>query len=234
MSLEGKKVIVTGCTGALGAVLVRRFLDDGLMVAGSYRNPKELSMLSDPDGSRTVSVQADVAIENEVQRLFDTVIKKFGTIDILVNTVGGFLPSKSIPDVTVEEWDRMMNINLKTTFLCTREALRRMKDKPYGRIINISAMVGIYPSPGKSAYAISKSAVSLFTQIAGQEQKGTGITVNAVAPSIIDTPANRLSMPSQDFSKWVKPEHITDIICFLCSDAASDVTGSTIKAFGGI
>jgi NAD(P)-dependent dehydrogenase (short-subunit alcohol dehydrogenase family) len=109
-----------------------------------------------------------------------------------------------------------------------------MKNQKYGRIVNISAMVGLNPSPGRSAYAISKSAVSLFTDIVGQEQKGSGITINAIAPSIIDTPANRISMPEEDFNRWVKPEHIADIICYLCSEAASDVTGTTIKAFGGM
>ena len=234
MSLSGKIAIVTGGTGALGSAVVRRFLDEGIKVVVSHRNPKELGGFPDSVRSRISLVQCDVTIESDVQRLVDTAIKMFGKVDILVNTVGGFLSSKPIPDVTVEEWDRMMSINLKSAFLCSREALRRMKGQNYGRIVNISAMVGLYPSPGRSAYAISKSAVSLFTEIAGQEQKGSGTTINAIAPSIIDSSANRQSMPDEDFSRWVKPESIADIICYLCSDAATDVTGTTIKAFGGL
>jgi NAD(P)-dependent dehydrogenase (short-subunit alcohol dehydrogenase family) len=234
MSLAGKIAIVTGGTGALGSAIVRRFLDEAIKVIVSHRNPKELGGFPDSVRSRISFAQCDVTIESDVQRLFETAIRTVGTVNILVNTVGGYVPRKLVPDVTIEEWDRMMNINLKSTFLCSREALRRMKGEKYGRIINISAMVGLHPSPGRSAYAISKSAVSLFTEIVGEEQKGSGITINAIAPSIIDSSANRHSMPDEDFSRWVKPESIADIICYLCSDAATDVTGTTIKAFGGL
>jgi NAD(P)-dependent dehydrogenase (short-subunit alcohol dehydrogenase family) len=234
MSLRGRRAIVTGGTGALGMVVARRFVDEGMKVSISCREAKELERFSETVRSLILGVEADVTIETDVQKLFEAAGKTMGKLDILINAVGGFLPRKPVDDVTVEEWDRMMNINLKSTFLCTREALRRMKDQKYGRIVNISAMVGLHPSPGRSAYAISKSGVSILTEIAGQEQKGTGITINAIAPSIIDTTANRQSMPNEDFTKWVKPENIADIICYLCSDAASDVTGTTIEAFGGM
>jgi len=234
MSLEGKRAIVTGSTGELGIVIVRRFLEEGMKVAGTYRNPNDLSKFPEPMRSQILLIQADVTDELDVQRVFDSAMRDIARVDILVNTVGGFLPRSAITDVTSEDWDRMMKINLKSTFLCTREALRRMKNQPYGRIVSISAMTGLIPSPGRSAYAISKAAVSHFTEIAGQEMKGTGITVNAIAPSIIDTPSNRKSMPKEDFSRWVKPENIADVICYLCSDGASDVTGTTVKAFGGI
>jgi NAD(P)-dependent dehydrogenase (short-subunit alcohol dehydrogenase family) len=234
MSLSGKSAIVTGGTGALGLVVTSRLLKEGAKVVVTYRNPKELDSIPESVRSRIVFNQADVTKEPDVQQLFTSAVNSLGSVDILVNTVGGFLPRKSIPEVTVEEWDHMMSINLRTSFLCSREALRLMTGKLYGRIVNISAMAGLYPSPGRSAYAISKSGVSLLTEIAGQEQKGTGITINAIAPSIIDTTANRKSMPHDDFTRWVKPENIADIICYLCSDAASDVTGTTIKAFGGM
>lgn len=234
MSLNGKSTIVTGGTGALGMVVIRRFLDEGIKVTASYRDSKELSIVPDNVRSRISFVQADVTIENDVLRLFETASKVDAKLDILVNTVGGFLGRKPISEVTVEEWDRMMNINLKSTFLCSREALRHIQGHLYGRIINISAMTGLYPSAGRAPHAISKAPVSLLTEIAGQENKGSGITVNAIAPSIIDTPANRKSMPGEDYRRWVKPENIADIVCYLCSDAARDVTGTTIKAFGGI
>ena len=118
MSLKGKRAIVTGSMGALGMVITRRFLDEGLKVVGTYRNLKELSGLSNSVPQHIVQIQADVTIETEVQSMFETVIRTMGGIDILVNTVGGFLPRKPIPDVTVEEWDRMMNMNLKSTFIC--------------------------------------------------------------------------------------------------------------------
>jgi NAD(P)-dependent dehydrogenase (short-subunit alcohol dehydrogenase family) len=234
MSLKGKTAVVTGGTGALGTAVVRRFLDEGMIVIATYRDPKELVRLPDSGHAHLSALQADVTKESDVRKLFENAVQEMERIDVLVNTVGGFLPRKSIADLTADEWDGMMNINLRSTFLCSREALRLMKNQSYGRIINISAMVGLNPSAGRSAYAISKSAVSLLTDIAGQEQKGSGITINAIAPSIIDTPANRQSMPNEEYRRWVQPDHIADIICYLCSDAASDVTGTTVKAFGGM
>ncbi len=234
MLLKGRRAVVTGCTGALGSVISRRFLSEGLKVVGSQRNQKENVKSSISSESNLMLVEADVTSESGVRVLFEKAVEKMGGVDIVVNTVGGFLPKKGLTDVTLEEWNRMMDINLKSAFLCTREALRKMKGQPYGRIVNISAMTGLYPSAGRAPYAISKAAVSLFTDIVAQEQKGTGVTMNAIAPSIIDTEANRQSMPGEDYARWVKPEHIADIICYLCSDAANDVTGTTIKAFGGV
>ncbi len=230
MSLKGKTVLVTGGTGALGLVIAQRLSNEEARVSVSCRNAKEIDRFPDPYRRHIQAIQADVTVESDVTRLFD----KAGTLDILVNAVGGFLHRTEITDTSLEQWNGMIDINLKSTFLCSREALRRMKGKKYGRIINISAMTGLRPSPGRAAYAISKAAVALFTEIAAQESKGTGITVNAVAPSIIDTAANRFSMPDEDHNAWVKPEHIADAICYLCSDAANDITGSIIKAYGGV
>ncbi len=234
MSIKGKSAIVTGGGGALGRVIVARFIQEGVKVACSYRGESNSSSLRELSNAGVVAVEADVTKEPDVVRLFDEAARSCGPVDIVVNTVGGFLSRKPLDEVTVDEWNRMMDINLRSTFLCTREALRRMRGRTYGRIINTSAMTGLFPTAGRAPYAISKAAVSLLTDIVGQETKGTGITVNAIAPSIIDTPANRQSMPDEDFRRWVKPENIAETVCYLCSDAAADVTGTTIRAFGGV
>ncbi|HTP13543.1 MAG TPA: SDR family NAD(P)-dependent oxidoreductase [Bacteroidota bacterium] len=234
MSLIGKKAVVTGSEGGLGGVVTQRFLAEGMKVVGSSRKQQERTGSSPTAGPGLTLVRTDVTNESDVRNLFDTALRIMGGVDIVVNTVGGFLPRKPVPELTVEEWDLMMRINLISAFLCTREALRRMLGQSYGRIINMSAMTGLIPSPGRAPYAISKAGVSMLTDIAAQEQKGTGITINAIAPSIIDTPTNRQSMPDEDFRRWVKPENIADTVCYLCSDAAGDVTGTTIKVFGGL
>lgn len=110
----------------------------------------------------------------------------------------------------------------------------RLKGQAYGRIINISAMAGLGPSPGRTVYAISKAGVSLLTDCVAQEVKGSGITVNAIAPSIIATRANMDSMPGEDSSKWATPEQIADLVCYLCSSSAGSITGTTIEAHGGV
>ena len=233
MSFHGKTVLVTGGSGALGSVIVQRFLAEQAKVALSYLSGKEMDRVKETIG-QSLSVQADVTKEADVVKLFDVVAKQFKRIDIVVNTVGGFLARKPVAEVSLEEWDLMMNINLKSAFLCTREALRRMKGQSYGRIVNMSAMVGLAPSPGRAPYAISKSGVSLLTDLAAQEVKGSGVTVNAIAPNVIKTEANLASMPDEDSKKWVRPEEIADLICYLCSDAGGAITGTTLKAYGGM
>jgi NAD(P)-dependent dehydrogenase (short-subunit alcohol dehydrogenase family) len=126
----------------------------------------------------------------------------------------------------------MMDLNLKSAFLCTREALKIMSRKGSGRIVNISAMAGLNPSAGRGAYCISKASVATLTRITAEEVKGTGITVNALAPSIIVTEANVRSSPGEDYSKWVKPEEVAELILYLCSEPARSINGAVIEVKG--
>lgn len=232
--LRGKVVLVEGGTGALGSVLAAEFIKNGAIVYSTIAQRYSDQMRAG-DSSRAISyVQADVTNVQSVERLFGQIVGDAGRVDIVVNTVGGFVPGKPISDTPVEDWDTMMNLNARSAFLSTREALRRMRGQSYGRIVNISAMTGIVPVPNRAAYAISKSVVSLLSELAGSEMAGSGITVNAVAPSIIDTPANRASMPDQNFSKWVKPESIFKTIAFLCSEAGGAISATTVRAVGGV
>lgn len=234
MSLSGKIALVTGGTGALGSVITKRLSDEGAYVFATYRSEKELAQLHDSLTKKITTIKADVTDERQVAELYSSIISSQQRIDIVINAVGGYLPQKNITEVSLQEWDSMMDINLKSAFLSTREALKAMKGQPYGRIINISAMVGLNPSAGRAPYAISKAGVSMFTAIVAQEQKGTGITINAIAPSIIATAANKASMPDADHSKWVKPEEIAEAIIYLCSEAGAAITGTTLKAYGGL
>lgn len=234
MALKDKVALVTGGTGALGSAIVRRLANEGIHVFVSYVTEQKISGISSELKDRVTLVKANVTDEVQVRNLFDTIIQKRGKIEIVVNTVGGFVGGKSVSETSIDEWEMMMNTNLGSAFLCTREALRWMKGKKYGRIINTSAMVAIHPTPGKAAYAVSKAGVILLTEVAAKEEKGTGITINAIAPSIISTPANLRSMPDEDSTKWVQPEEIADMVCYLCSDAARSITGTTLRAFGGV
>jgi 3-oxoacyl-[acyl-carrier protein] reductase len=227
MGLTGKTAIVTGGTGGLGKVVVQRFIREGMNVVATTRGQK--SVLK---GVQTIA--ADVTVEKDVLELFKTTVSNHGAVHVVVNTVGGFLPEKNISDVSIDEWQNMMSINLLSAFLCTREAVRAMRGKKFGRIINISALPGIQPMPGKAPYSIAKAGVALLTELVAREIKGSGITVNAIAPGIIVTEANRSSMPNADMSRWVTPEDIAETICHLCSDSGGAINGTTLKLFGGL
>jgi NAD(P)-dependent dehydrogenase (short-subunit alcohol dehydrogenase family) len=177
-------------------------------------------------------LQVDVTDEKQVEHAFHMVMKRSGRLDLVVNTVGGYLPAKPICDVSEAEWDSMITMNLKSAFLCTREAARRMKSVGEGRIVNISALASVRPSLNRAPYVISKSGVNLLTELAAQELKGSGISVFAIAPSIIDTEANRASMPHEDRRAWVSPEEIADLIVFLSSAHGASLTGTVFKMGG--
>jgi len=234
MQLSEKIALVTGGTGALGSVVANRLSSEGAHVTATYVREQSLNQTSRELRERVTFTRADVTNESEVIALYDGIVSALSRIDIVVNTVGGYLSQKPLTEVRVEEWDLMMNINLKSTFLSTREALRRMQGQTYGRIINISAMVGLSPLPGRAPYAISKAGVSMLTDLSAQEVKGSGITINAIAPSIIGTNSNVGSKPQESLSKWVTPDQIADIVCYLCSPAAGSITGTTVKAYGGV
>lgn len=234
MALTKKVVLVTGGTGALGQSLVQRFMNEDCKVVSTFiSSPPEINGETSTK-NRIDFIKADISSEQEVKALFAEVLRRHQRIDIVVNTVGGFAGGKTVRETPLADWNRMMSLNLTTAFLCTREALIRMRGNEYGRIINITAMVALLPTSGKSAYAVSKAGVKLLTEIAALEEKGAGVTVNAIAPSIIATPANLKAMPNEDSTKWVKPEDIADMVCYLCSDAARAITGTTIRAFGGV
>jgi len=230
MSLKGRRAIVTGAAGGVGGVVVRRFLDEGMKVVGVVRPGSERVQLG---GEGLIVMEADVTREEDVRRLFANAVERLGGLDILVNGVGGFIPARPVADLSVEDWETMMKVNLLSVFLCTREALRLMKGTGYGRIVSFSAQTALRPAPGRAAYAISKAAVSLFTEIVAREVRNEGITINAIAPSIIDTEANRKSMPEEDFNKWVSPEDLAETICSLCSER-NVISGTTFRAFGGL
>lgn len=233
-----KTAIITGATGGLGKIITQVFLTRGWNVVATYRSDRSIERLRkelQPGIQQLLAVRADVTDASQVSEVFDKLLEKFERADALINTVGGICRSALTQDIEESDWDFMMNVNLKSTFLCSREFLRRHpKDGSYGRIISIAAMPALKPTGGRAAYAVSKAGVITFTQVLADELRGSGITANAIAPSIIRTDANIASMPDEYHSKWVSPYDIADAILFLCSDAASSVNGVVIPMFGGV
>jgi NAD(P)-dependent dehydrogenase (short-subunit alcohol dehydrogenase family) len=169
-----------------------------------------------------------------VVEFFAQVVLTMGTVDVLVHAAGGFSGGTPVADVRLEEWENMLTLNLRTAFLVSRSALRVMRSRNSGRIICIAASAGVTPAARRAPYAISKRGVITLTETIAEEVKGTGITANAIAPSIVLTDANRKSMPGADFSKWVTPEEIAALVAFLCSDQARSISGNVIRIYGGV
>ncbi len=232
-----KVAFITGGTGALGKKVAEAFYAEGANIVVTYIVEEEIRAFPSSlknDSKRVLLLRTDVTREEDVQVAFDQTTKAFGRLDYLLNIVGGYMGKTPISEHSLRDWDRLMDMNLKSAFLCSRSALRIMEKEGRGRIVSISAMAGLNPSSGRGAYGVSKAGVAVLTEIIADEIKGSGITANAIAPSIIATEANMKSSPGEDFSKWVKPEEIADLILFLCSEAARSINGAVIKVLGGI
>jgi NAD(P)-dependent dehydrogenase (short-subunit alcohol dehydrogenase family) len=237
MSLSGKVAIVTGATGTLGRVVVKTLLDNGARVVSTYRSEEKQKELDDFVGETSgmsTSVQADVTDEGSVQALLQKVLDKYGRLDILLNIVGAYKGGNEIVNTKQSDWDHMMDVNLKSAFLCSKAALASMMKQNYGKIVSVSARTAVEKRfrSKSGAYAVSKAGIIVLTETIAEEVKKYDINVNCIMPSTIDTPDNRRNFPEGDFSKWVKPEQIAKVILFLVSDDSKMISGACIPVYG--
>lgn len=233
-SLKDKCAVITGGTGGLGKTVLSEFLNEGAKVLTSYTNEKYLEDLAGLKGEYGASLQygkADITKPKQTERLVNRAAKKFGRVDILINIVGGFA-MMGIMDTDEDGWDRMFDMNLKSVFLMTKAALPYMVEQKYGRIINIGARPALHGVANMSAYGASKAGVINLTQSTAAEMSDHNINVNAIIPGTMDTPRNRNDMPKADFSKWVKPADIANVISFLCSAGGDSISGAVLPVLG--
>ena len=224
---SSKIVLITGSSGAVGSRLLEFFMSRGATTIGTYLNETNI------DIARSKSEGIDLircnTMENaEVASLVSSITKKHGRIDILVNTVGGYIGGKSVVDLEEEEWYKMFGLNLLSAFLITKHVLPLMLQCDYGKIVHISSYTGISAQGLDSAYASSKAGLIRFVESVSKEVKDYNITVNCLLPSIIDTRSNRKMMRDANFKKWVKIDELVDILAFLSSDDSRAITGSAI------
>ena len=230
---SNKVVLITGGTGALGKTLTQRFVSSGAITIATYVNDTKIEALKGQNTMIAELIKADVTREEQVIKLISTIVERFGQIDILVNSVGGYLGGKSVTDLEEHEWDLMMNLNLKSAFLISKHVIPVMKTSGLGgKIVHISSKTGLKSEGHDSAYAASKSGLIRLVESISQETKELGINVNCILPSVIDTEANRRAMPKADFSRWVKTDDLTNVVFFLCSQEAKVITGAAIPTYG--
>jgi NAD(P)-dependent dehydrogenase (short-subunit alcohol dehydrogenase family) len=216
--------------------VVRRLVDAGARVHLTWRGEPEAADLRaflGTGGDRVAWHQADVTSVPDVASLFDTLRADRGRLDILTCVVGGFTAGP-LEATSPEAWDRMMTLNATSAFLCCRAAVSLLRASGHGRIVNVAARPALERGAANmSAYAASKAAVLNLTYSLARELAPDRITVNAIVPSIIDTPANRAAMPGADTAGWLKPEEIADVVTWLASDAAGAVTGTALNLSRG-
>jgi NAD(P)-dependent dehydrogenase (short-subunit alcohol dehydrogenase family) len=226
--MNGKVVVVTGALGALGKVVAETALARGARVAAIDYAPAQSP--ATPDRLELGGV--DLTDAAQARRAIDSAASHFGKLDALINIAGGFA-FETVADGDPKTWQRMYALNVTTALNASHAAIPHLTASNAARIVNVGAMGALQAGAGMGAYAASKAGVHRLTEALAAEQKGK-ITVNAVLPSIIDTAANRASMPNADFAKWVTPQELAEVILFLASDAASAITGALLPVNGRV
>jgi len=235
--LEDKVAIITGGTGALGRAAVEHFLIAGAKVAVPWIVEAEVPLLRTRLGNRFPNDQlmlarVNVGDEGEVAHFVESVTRRFEHVDILANLVGGFWGGKPISDTTAQEWQAMFDLNLMPTFLMCRAVAPIMQKNKYGRIVSVTSRSGLSGAGEFAAYAVAKGAIATFTSSLAEELLADNVLVNAIAPSTIDTEANRKAMPKAKHENWVKPEDIAATLAYLCSEDCRVTSGAVVPVYG--
>jgi NAD(P)-dependent dehydrogenase (short-subunit alcohol dehydrogenase family) len=232
---DGKVVLVAGGTGGLGRAVTIAFLQESAKVVVTYRAPGEFDALKSAAGKNESNLEGyavDVTDEIAVHQLVERIVGKFRRLDVMVNTVGGYAGGTKLWELETKVFDQMLALNLRSGYALSRAAVRAMLKEGHGAIVNIAAKAAVDHAGGAAAYAASKSAAVALLDSLATDLKGSGIRVNTILPSIIDTEVNRKAMPKADFTKWPKPEDIARVILFLCSDDAKVIHGAAIPVYG--
>jgi 3-oxoacyl-[acyl-carrier protein] reductase len=244
-TLDGKVALVTGASRGIGRGVAERLARDGAAVAVNFRSDRDgadstVRAIVDA-GGRAVAVQADVSVAAEVSSLVDTALRELGGIHILVNNAGVTADTLTVR-LSEEDWDRVVDTDLKAAFLTTKTVLRPMMRQRWGRIINIASVVAITGNAGQAGYAAAKAGLVGLTKSVAREIATRGITVNVVAPGLIQTPMTDALSP--EVRQWMldqipmdRPGSVSDVaaaVAFLAGDEASYITGQTLKVDGGM
>ena len=232
--MTGRRIVVTGAFGVLGAAVAKAAAAHGDRIALLDFAPEPPDgLVADCGPGAFVLSGVDLTDPASAHLAVNAAASALGGIDALLNIAGGF-SWQTLADGDAETWERLYRLNVATAANACRSALPHLRRSQAGRIVNVGANAALRSGAGMGAYAASKAGVHRLTESLAEELKGDRITVNAVLPSILDTPANRADMPKADFSRWVAPKSIADTIMFLLSDSARDITGALIPVSGRV
>ena len=239
--LDGKTAVVTGAAQGIGYAIARRFSTEGARVAIVDVDLDGAQRAADEIGGSAIAVGADVARADEVDRAFAEVVDRFGGVDILVNNAGIVGTDRPVRDLDEADWNRVLDINLKGTFLCSRAAVRHMIPKKAGVIVSLASISGKEGNANMAPYSVSKAGVICFTKTLAKEVLSEGIRVNCVAPALIDTPILQgMERERVDFltskiplGRLGRPEEVAATILFLASEESTFTTGQCFDVSGG-
>ncbi len=232
---SGKLALVAGGTGGLGRAVSLAFLEEGAKVVVTYRDQKEwddLKAISAASISSLAGHRVDVTDPAGVGELVQKVVAEYGHLDVMVNTVGAYAGGMKLWETDPKVFDQMLTLNLRAGYTLLRAVVPEMLKQKQGAIISLASKAALDHAAGAAAYAASKAAAVAMIDSLAADLKGSGVRVNSILPSIIDTPANRRAMPNADFAQWPKPEEIARVILFLCSDDARLIHGAAVPVYG--
>lgn len=235
LTFAGKTVLVAGGTGGLGRAVTLSFLDHAANVIVTYRHQEEFVSLegaAEEKAGTLFGFEVDVTDSAATQSLIDDLASRFSSLDALVNCIGGYAGGVKAWQQDDDTWNRMLALNLRAGNSLVRAVVPIMLTKRSGSIVLVNAKAALDHSAGAAAYAATKAASLAMSDSLAADLKGTGVRVNSILPSIIDTPANRAAMPNADYEEWPKPEDLASVILFLCSDASRVIHGAAIPVYG--
>jgi NAD(P)-dependent dehydrogenase (short-subunit alcohol dehydrogenase family) len=223
--------LITGGTGGLGAAVTRAFLDGGWRVVVPVFDAAERERV--PTHDRLVLEPADLGDPDSTAAVTQIAAADGGApLRAVVNLVGGFAEGGRVHETPVEDYESQLRLNLRPAYLVCHAAIPHMQAAGGGAIVCVSSRAGLKPFAGAAGYIVAKAAILAFVDVLAVEYRGDGIRANAILPSVIDTPANRRSMPDADHSRWVAPEEIAGVVRFLCEDGSGIVSGAHVPVYG--
>jgi NAD(P)-dependent dehydrogenase (short-subunit alcohol dehydrogenase family) len=227
-SSKKRIVLITGAKGGLGSFITQAFLGTGATVVGASRS----IAAGDFPEANFVPLSADFTKATSANDAIESVATRFGGLDVLVHVMGGFAGGKTVAETDDATWEQMRDLNLSAAFYTFRAAIPYLRKSGSGRIVAIGSLTAVGPHAGLGAYVTFKAALTMLVRTVALENKEAGLMANVVLPGTMDTPANRKSMPNAEFSKWVQPQDVAELVLSLSHEQARHITGVAVPIEG--
>lgn len=228
MQLTGKVVLITGAKGGLGTFVTNAFLESGARVAGSSRSIHD----ADFPHESFAAMPAELSSGEQARDLVGRVVARWGRIDVMIHLLGAFAGGQRVDETDDATLDRMIDLNFRSAFNMIRAVLPAMRAQRSGCILAVGSRTAVDPQPMVGPYTAAKAALVSLIRTVALENKDSGVTANVVLPGTMDTPANRTAMPAADYSQWVDPAQVADLLLYLASNGSSQISGAVLPVYG--